>query len=562
MVYQGVEWDHIPATGPGTDLGIDNRDATDLDVTSSTGADATIPAATTTLSGLMTAADKTALNSALQPGDDISELNNDAGYITDAGVTKIIAGTNVTINPTTGIGDVTINASGGGSGATDLGIANRDATDLDVTSSTGADATIPAATTTLAGLFTAADKTKLDGIEAGAQANVNADLEYVPDANNDATITNTAGDDATVPIATDSVAGLFTGDEKQKLAGIEDGAAANQDLGYTADGNNAGTVTITDGTDATVPIVTDTVAGLMTGTQKQKLDGIEAGAQVNDGYSQAESDGRYLRIDAGAPDQTRVSGSARFASNLQTDGELIAPYANINFKGGRTGKVLGIYEGLSGDNATQPKISLNNDGTASFEGQTEHAGGVSVTGGDNNYDLRTNTTKSTSYGTYSIMSTPKQDGDTIFLRSYYSFPGVNSGTTDMVVHYYARQGTFTGTVTEQKGFAVDGNLSGATTNYGFHSNLKVIDGSQYNFYAIGEAPNYFAGNIDCDGLINGAFSLRMQTDDPTAFQTTYSTDEEGNQVEKQTYIGTTEDLLSIIKDLRARVDALEAQLNP
>ena len=56
---------------------------------------------------------------------------------------------------------------------------------------------------------------------------VNADLEYVPNGNSDATITNTAGDDATVPIATDSVAGLFTGDEKQKLNGIEDGAQVN-----------------------------------------------------------------------------------------------------------------------------------------------------------------------------------------------------------------------------------------------------------------------------------------------------------------------------------------------
>ncbi len=31
-----------------------------------------------------------------------------------AGVTKIIAGTNVTISPTSGVGDVTINSSGGG----------------------------------------------------------------------------------------------------------------------------------------------------------------------------------------------------------------------------------------------------------------------------------------------------------------------------------------------------------------------------------------------------------------------------------------------------------------
>jgi hypothetical protein len=45
---------------------------------------------------------------------------------------------------------------------TNLSIANRDSDSLDVLSSTGDDITIPAATTALAGLMTAADKTALD----------------------------------------------------------------------------------------------------------------------------------------------------------------------------------------------------------------------------------------------------------------------------------------------------------------------------------------------------------------------------------------------------------------
>ena len=47
---------------------------------------------------------------ALESGDNISELSNDAGYITDAGVTQIVAGTNITIDPIDGTGAVTINA--------------------------------------------------------------------------------------------------------------------------------------------------------------------------------------------------------------------------------------------------------------------------------------------------------------------------------------------------------------------------------------------------------------------------------------------------------------------
>jgi hypothetical protein len=63
---------------------------------------------------------------------------------------------------------VTIQAIATGSSATNLAVANLTATTLDVTSDTGADATLPAATTTQAGLLTAADKTKLDGALAAS----------------------------------------------------------------------------------------------------------------------------------------------------------------------------------------------------------------------------------------------------------------------------------------------------------------------------------------------------------------------------------------------------------
>ena len=55
-------------------------------------------------------------DTALQPGADISKLNNDAGFITDAGVTKLVAGSNITLTPTEGTGEVKIDAAGGGGG--------------------------------------------------------------------------------------------------------------------------------------------------------------------------------------------------------------------------------------------------------------------------------------------------------------------------------------------------------------------------------------------------------------------------------------------------------------
>ena len=47
----------------------------------------------------------------LKEGDNISLLNNDAGYITDAGVTKIIAGDSIEVTPADGTGEVTIDVA-------------------------------------------------------------------------------------------------------------------------------------------------------------------------------------------------------------------------------------------------------------------------------------------------------------------------------------------------------------------------------------------------------------------------------------------------------------------
>lgn len=89
---------------------------------------------------------------------------------------------------------------GGGGGTTDLAIANRTEESLDVTSSTGEDATIPAASGTEAGLMSAADKLKLDEVaafieaymaEGGTEMNTSPDLmaQATSTANNAAVLT-------------------------------------------------------------------------------------------------------------------------------------------------------------------------------------------------------------------------------------------------------------------------------------------------------------------------------------------------------------------------------------
>lgn len=63
-------------------------------------------------------------------------------------------------------------------------------------------------------------------------------------------------------------------------------------------------------------------------------------------------------------------------------------------------------------------------------------------------------------------------------------------------HFTAVQGSFGAgsAVTSQYGFLADSSLTGATNNYAFFADLASGAG-RFNFYAGGDAVNYFAGNV-------------------------------------------------------------------
>ena len=132
-----------------------NRTGSQLDVSSSTGTDATIESATTTDAGLLSAQDKQKLD-----GLAINRQQPAGG--TTGQVLKKDSGTDYDYSWQDDMG-------GGGGGATNLSITNRNIDTLDIASNTGTDATIPAATTTEAGLLIATDKTKLNALAANRQ---------------------------------------------------------------------------------------------------------------------------------------------------------------------------------------------------------------------------------------------------------------------------------------------------------------------------------------------------------------------------------------------------------
>jgi hypothetical protein len=114
------------------------------------------------------------------------------------------------------------------------------ATTVTVGSSTGASAVLAAATDSVAGVMTAADKAKLDGIAAGATAN----LGTITDVTATAPLASSGGTtpNLTIDAATTSAAGSMSAADKTKLDGIE--AGANNYILPTATGVDLGGVKI------------------------------------------------------------------------------------------------------------------------------------------------------------------------------------------------------------------------------------------------------------------------------------------------------------------------------
>lgn len=185
----------------------------------------------------------------------------------------------------------------------------------------GGDITISPATPTADGLMSAADKSKLDGVETEANKYVHPtqtahasglykiatdETGHVSDAaavaKEDLTALGLVDENTTYDPATGTAAGLMSSEDKMKLDGIEQGANAYTHPGYAdhasglykvavdASGHVSDAVSVTKeditglgvpGQDTNYEDATQSAHGLMTAADKTKLDGVATGADVS-----------------------------------------------------------------------------------------------------------------------------------------------------------------------------------------------------------------------------------------------------------------------------------------
>lgn len=167
---------------------------------------------------------------------------------------------------------------------------------------------------------------------------------------------------------------------------------------------------------------------------------------------------------------------------------------------------------------------------------------------------------------------------------YYTTANVAASTTlTTLSHYFATEGTITGTVTEQHGFRTGTDLSSATANlgfyhpgvtaanitagktvYGFYNNQNTATGggTAYGFYAPGTAVNYFS-NLLIGGTTARATKNSTGTTAITPQQQVIGTTESASSLGVFNYSATTtvDPSIAFSKSLNATVGSFSQTTN-
>ena len=332
-----------------------------------------------------------------------------ANDIIDINVYETVETVAITVNPNLTTVNINKVTSSSGAGITNLST-TQTATNFTINSDTGTDASVPLGNGTLAGAtlndYTTDEKTKLSGIETGAEVNVNADWNAtsgdaqilnkptIPSISGLATVTDVDTQDAlkqnNITLTTTGTSGAST------LVGAtlnipQYNGATNLTTSQTSTNF---TINSSTGDDAVVPLGNGSNAGATlndyTTVEKNKLAGIAVGAEVN-----VNADWNAVSGDAQILNKPTISGTNTGDQNLQQVTDLGASTttpitANSFVKSGGTSSQILAADGSVITAGTNITIT---------GGQISSVGGTGGGGSSVNYYLNGGTSQGTFGGT-------------------------------------------------------------------------------------------------------------------------------------------------------------------
>jgi hypothetical protein len=249
------------------------------------------------------------------------------------------------------------------------------------------------------------------------------------------------------------------------------------------------------------------------------------------------------------------TGSASILIEADTDNvnESDVPTLKFSQDGGQVTAQVGID---SSNNfaiqhlfSTGNMVFLTNNGSGATERmRIDSIGQVGIgatpSAGDT---LRVSKNLTGATGVSSVYASGQIQSDvTASARIFRSSPSTANSifTITSIIHFNAIQGTYSnvsagGEITNQYGFATSNNITGATNNYGFFSDIAAATG-RWNFYANGTAANRFAGRVGIGAeLTSGAMAqVANTTAADKAFIIKGAASQSGNLFEIQNSAGT------------------------
>lgn len=146
-------------------------------------------------------------------------------------------------------------------------------------------------------------------------------------------------------------------------------------------------------------------------------------------------------------------------------------------------------------------------------------GTAAVTG----YNVRISkqiTGATTSYGIHNS-GTVQTDVTAVVANFQSVLAQAAGGTLTDLYHYRANQGTISGTVTNQYGFAVESSINGATNNYGFYGNIASAT-NRWNLYIVGTARNYLNGTTSIGSTADNGSGAKLQVTGGITYQNIFN----------------------------------------
>ena len=302
-----------------------------------------------------------------------------------------------------------------------------------LSSSTGNTVNIPHASNTNAGVMTAADFVKLSSIEANAQPNEPTDLSLTfSSSNNSITLSSSTGNQVVIPIATMNTIGLFTHTEKNKLNGIQAGAQVNAPTNLsTIASPTTVTVTSSTGHNAILPVAAHGRAGVLTSNDWLRFDS-SAPAIHNHSGSNITS-GVVARNFGGTGHTSYVDGQL-LIGNSNSNGlskarlqagsgiSIINEPGSIRIENTRGHIQENIFKNVASSNGNVVFSATNNNDTLRFS-----ATGITSVSFENNNRINVNTQGTdlgTTYSTSTVSITSSTGSNTTIAAVTSSTPGV------------------------------------------------------------------------------------------------------------------------------------------